>query len=115
MARKSHMLRTLSVLLLLVVAGASGCASGGKTKPAVAALSNVAPISLPPASVAEDSRRLSGVDTSRVTTPVPSPTSASAYAIDDVKPASSPRRDSYSSRSSSGGSCSTGGCSRCGN
>lgn len=113
MARKPQIRCTLAVMLMMVlVANGTGCASGRKSKAGDAGLSHVTPSRLPSVNVASDSSRLSGIQSSSKSASSLSPYGDGANAVNDPESPGS-AGNTYSSSSSSRSGCSKGGCGSC--
>lgn len=113
MAGKPQIRRTLAAMLMLfMVVGVMGCASGRKSKALDANLSHVTPSRLPSVNVASDIGSPSGMQSSSKSANTMSPNGGSANAVDDLESPGS-GGNTYSSSSSSGSGCSTGGCGSC--
>ncbi len=110
MARKLHMRRRLlAVMFAFVVFSTIGCANRRANVNASSALSSVGPSRLPATGVMADSARLSGVNSTGVSTPGTSASDVVRTSVDDSAN-STYTRDSYGS----GGPSSSGSSSRCG-
>lgn len=114
MARKPYMQPIVPlVVLILLVASGSGCASRGKTKTVEPNVTTISPSRLPAtSSVASDSSRLSGVQANPVSAVAASQNASSGSTIDELY-STSPSRNTDRSDSSSSSACSTGSCGSC--